>query len=230
MVVEHHRNSTWRLPSSKLRHAPLGGSCGDIQGRECPPSTLPCTSRDIEMEFVRHSGSGSRSVGSGWEDMILPGREDPRNCVSPWSLGKSQWEQQLGKQECVFSLHNKMMSICPGVSQIYTDRRPVHLHYCSISVHLLLLVENVLGSCDRASLEMHLEAKIEWTERCTWRPWLSKFGDALRAYDRGSFEMHLQARIERDWRLTWMWSIWRRSMRGGRCEVPRLLRLYSSGS
>jgi hypothetical protein len=27
-----------------------------------------------------------------------------------------------------------------------------------------------LGGCDRLSLEMHLEAEIECTERFTWRP------------------------------------------------------------
>jgi len=49
----------------------------------------------------------SRSVGR-WEDMILPGREDPRNCVDPRNLGKSEWNQKLGKIECVFSLYDKM--------------------------------------------------------------------------------------------------------------------------
>jgi len=31
----------------------------------------------------------SRSVGRRREDMILPGREDPRNCVDP-NLGQSE--------------------------------------------------------------------------------------------------------------------------------------------
>jgi len=50
---------------------------------ESPPSTLRRTSGNIQMEFVRKSGSGSRSIGRGSEDMILPGREDPHNCVDP---------------------------------------------------------------------------------------------------------------------------------------------------
>jgi len=49
-----------------------------------------------------------RSVGRRWEDMILPGREDPRNCLDPRNLGKSEWDQKLGKIECVFSLYDKM--------------------------------------------------------------------------------------------------------------------------
>jgi hypothetical protein len=46
----------------------------------------------------------SRSVGGRSEDMILPGCKDPRNCADPRNLGKSEWDQKLGKIECVFSL------------------------------------------------------------------------------------------------------------------------------
>jgi len=54
------------------------------------------------------SALSSRSIGRRWEDMILPGREDPRNCLDPQNLGKSEWDQKLGKIECVFSLYDKM--------------------------------------------------------------------------------------------------------------------------
>jgi len=48
---------------------------------------------------------------------------------------------------------------------------------------------------------------IEWTHRCTPRPWSSEFGDALGGCDRASLEMHLEAVIERVWRCTWRpWS------------------------
>jgi hypothetical protein len=49
-----------------------------------------------------------RRVGRRCEDMILPGREDPRDCVDPRNLGKTNWDHKLGKKECVFSLYNKM--------------------------------------------------------------------------------------------------------------------------
>jgi hypothetical protein len=39
----------------------------------------------------------SRSVG-----------RDTHNSVDPWNLGKSEWEQKLGKIECVLSLDDKM--------------------------------------------------------------------------------------------------------------------------
>ena len=50
--------------------------------------------------------------------------------------------------------------------------------------------------CDRASLEMHLEAVIKRVCRCTWRPWSCELGGCNRA----SLEIHLEAVIERVWR------------------------------
>jgi len=50
---------------------------------------------------------------------------------------------------------------------------------------------------------MHWEARIEWTQRCTERPWSSELGGRNRA----SLEIHLEAAIERVWRCTWkLWS------------------------
>jgi len=62
---------------------------------------------------------------------------------------------------------------------------------------------DALGGRDRASLEMHLEANIEWTENCTWRPWPIEFGDALGGRGRGNSELHLEAVIDWVWRCTW---------------------------
>jgi len=189
-----------------------------------------------------------------------------------------------------------MRSIYPGVSRICTPRRTIHLRFPCISVHPPMLIKDVLGGRDRASWEMHLQAKIkwtkwytprlwsskfgheiggrdrvnsvmhselwssefrdalaaghhrgrleeyleavdgrrarcrdsihrlvdsdqvnseihlegriEWTQRCTGRPWLSEFGDALWGRDRASLDMHMLAMIGRDWRSTWKRSIW----------------------
>jgi len=117
----------------------------------------------------------SRSVGS-WEDMMLPGREDPRDCADPRNLGQSEWDQKLGKIECEFSLYDTM-SIYSGVCRIYTTRHSVHLRYPCISVQPPSQLEDVL---DRACL------------RCTWRTWLSEFGYALGDWDRVNSEMHLE--------------------------------------
>jgi len=62
---------------------------------------------------------------------------------------------------------------------------------------------DALGGRDRVSLEMHLEAEVEWTQRCTLRPWSSEFRDALGGRDRVNWELHLEAVIERVWRCTW---------------------------
>jgi len=95
------------------------------------------------------------------------------------------------------------MTIYPRVSRICTPRRSVHLRYPCISVHPPLLINNVLGGCDWPSWEMPLEAEIEWTQRCTWRPSKRELRDALGGRDRMSLEMHFEAMIERGWRCNW---------------------------
>jgi len=36
--------------------------------------------------------------------MILPGREDSPNCMDLRNRGKSEWDQKMGKIECVFRI------------------------------------------------------------------------------------------------------------------------------
>jgi len=99
------------------------------------------------------------------------------------------------------------MSIYPWVSRICTTCRSVHLCYPCISVHLPSLINDVLGGHDRASWEMHLEAEIEWTQRCARSPGLSELRDTLQGRDRASLEMHLEVVIQRVWRCTCrLWS------------------------
>jgi len=58
---------------------------------------------------------------------------------------------------------------------------------------------DTLGGCNRASLEMHLEALTERVWRCTWRPRSSELRDALGGHDRAN----LEAGFEQVWRYTW---------------------------
>jgi hypothetical protein len=51
-----------------------------------------------------------------------------------------------------------MMSIYSGDCRIYTPCHSLKLHCPSISVQPLSLIKDVLGGCDLASLELHLEA------------------------------------------------------------------------
>jgi len=60
-----------------------------------------------------------------------------------------------------------------------------------------------LRGLDRASLEMQLEAVIEWTQRCIWRPWSSTFGDGLGDQDGVNSEIHSEALTERVSKYTW---------------------------
>jgi hypothetical protein len=43
---------------------------------------------------------------------------------------------------------------------------------------------------------MYLEAMIEGTQSCTWRPGSCELGDVLGGLDRLSSEMHFEASIE----------------------------------
>jgi len=91
-----------------------------------------------------------------------------------------------------------------------------HLRYPWISVHPPSLIYDVLGGHDRASWDMHMEDRIGWTQRCTWRPWSCELGGCNRA----SLDIHLVAVIERVWRCTWrLWSSEFGDALGGRDEV-----------
>jgi len=39
---------------------------------------------------------------------MLPNHEDSQNCIDLQNLGESEWDQNLGKTGCVFSLYDKM--------------------------------------------------------------------------------------------------------------------------
>jgi hypothetical protein len=40
---------------------------------------------------------------------------------------------------------------------------------------------------------MHLDGKIDRTQRYTWKSWMSLLGDRLRSHDRARFEEYLEA-------------------------------------
>jgi len=94
------------------------------------------------------------------------------------------------------------LCLCTPTARTYTPRHSFHLRYLCISIHPLSFLNDILGGRDWASLEMHLESEIEWTERCTWRPWSIEFGDALGGRDGASLEMHLETKVEWTQRCT----------------------------
>jgi hypothetical protein len=117
----------------------------------------------IQMEFLRQRGSGSRSVGMRWGDMILPGVEDARNCVDPQNLWKREWDQKLGKIECVFWLYDKMrrkwddVNILRGLQDIYSCSQRTSVTPVSLFTR-------------NRPLKMYLEDVIERASKCTLRP------------------------------------------------------------
>jgi len=130
------------------------------------------------------SSSRLRSVGIGWEDMILAGIEDPHDWVDAWNLELSEWDPTLGKIECVFLLYDTMkwkwddVYLLRGLPNIYSLSLwppPLPLDLCTTTIA---------------------------RSRCTWRPWSSVYADSLGDWDRVNSEMHLQTEIERVWRCT----------------------------
>ena len=174
------------------------------------PSTVHPTSRDIQTKFMWNSGSCSRHVGIGREDIIRPSNEDPRN------LGLSEWDQQLGKMDYEFSLYDEMRwkwdnvyllrglpnkyspSLCPPPWPLYLRTPAVASWRCAWRLWSSEFGD-APGGRDRASLEIHLEAVMEQEWRCTWSPWLCE----LRGCNCASLEIRLETAIKRVWRCTW---------------------------
>jgi len=84
------------------------------------------------------------------------------------------------------------MAMYPGVSRICTLCHSVHLHYPGISLHPPSLINDVLRGRDQVTWEMHLEAEIKWTQRCTCRPESSELRDTLQSHDRVRLEEYLE--------------------------------------
>jgi len=182
----------------------------ELEGRDPTINTPPHLSLH-QTEFMRKSGSGSGSVGIGWEDLTLPSVEDPRDCVDPRHLGQSEWDQKLGQSvyfHCMIRWDgNEMMSIYSGVGRIYSPSLyapPLPLYFRTPAVAPWRFTwklwssefGDALGGRDRANLE----AGIERIWRYTWRPWWSELRDALRDRDRASLKIHLEAVTKQVWR------------------------------
>jgi len=148
----------------------------------------------------------TRSAGRRWEDMILPGRKDPRNCAD---LAKSERDQHLGKIESVFSLYDKMRWKWDA-AYLSTPGSPEYILRIAHST----FATHVYPYTHHSSLTIYLAAVSEQVWRCTWRPRSGEmrdalggrdsieFGDALVGRGRVTSEMHLEAVIDSVWRFT----------------------------
>jgi len=112
MVLEHKRRSTKPRPLRdhlEMQHLEAVLVKWWRLKPESPPWTLHRTSRDIQIEFIRtsgsgaKSGSGSRSVGIRWEDMILPVVEDPTQLRGSAISRTERVKPKVGKDRvCIF--------------------------------------------------------------------------------------------------------------------------------
>jgi len=101
---------------------------------------------------------GSKSVGR-WDDMKLPGRDDP------WNHGQREWDQKLGKIECEFSLYDKRrwkwddVYLPRGLPNIYSPSLcpppfPLYLRTTAVTPWWCIWL---------SVFEMNLENGIDWT-------------------------------------------------------------------
>jgi len=77
--------------------------------------------------------------------MILPGNENPRNCVDPDDMKMRLCLITTRSPECVLAI-SQFISVKSGYR--YTRRGSVHLSYPCISLHLPSLIDDVLGGRD----------------------------------------------------------------------------------
>jgi hypothetical protein len=145
-----------------------------------PPGTVRDPSHNIHSDVVRTNCSSLGSLGTKWWDTILPGLDNPLNWMYPDAMEMRRCRSTTGFPEYV---HPVAQSTCVTHGSPYTHRLLFHLHYPSIFGHPPWLINAGLGSCDWLSSVMHLEAKIEWTQRSTWMPGWSQLGGILRVHD-----------------------------------------------
>ena len=91
--------------------------------------------------------------------------KDPRNCADARNLAQSEWDQMLGKIECVFSLYDKMRWKWDTV-YLSTPGSPEYILRVAHSTS----VTSVSPYTHRRSLAIYLRAVIELVWRCTCRP------------------------------------------------------------
>jgi len=126
----------------------------------------------------------SRSVGRRWEDMILHGREDPRNCVDP---RKERVRPKVGKDRvCIFVEWQDEMKMRCCLSTLGSPKDILRVAQSTS-------VTPVSPYTHRRSSTICFEAVIDRVWRCTWRPGWSEPRDALGGRDPVSMEMHLQS-------------------------------------
>jgi len=138
------------------------------------------------MELMRKNGSTSSSLEWKWEIWYY----------SAVRIHSIAWIQMGWKWDDVYlprGLPNVYSpSLSPPPLPLYLRIAAVAHYQCTWRPGWSKLRE-ALGGRDRVISEMHLEVRIEWTQRYTLRPWSSEFSDALAGYDRARLQKYLEA-------------------------------------
>jgi len=186
---------------------------------------------------MQTSSSSWRNAGLGLEEMTQPAIENPCNWVDPQIPGQNDWDQKLGKTDCVVSLYHEMrwkwddIYLLQWLPNIYSQSLcppQLPLYHCTPAVTPCRCTwrpgssncRDALGDQNRGNSEMHLKAWIHQVERNTWRLCSSELRDVLGHRDRVSLTIHwardqvnsmmyLDGMIDEDWRSAWRQLIWR---------------------
>ena len=179
LVVEHNWRSNWRRPLREPRDAPLESGCGEtteLEGRGPSINISPHLSRhpngirEAERFLLEERRKKVRRYNTTqpWESAQLPRSTKSRKERVKTTVGRDRvctfvvWQDEMKMRWCLST---------PG--------RSFHLRDPCISLHPSSLLNHALGGRDRASSKLHLEVRIDWTQRDTLRPWASQFGDAI---------------------------------------------------
>jgi len=161
------------------------------------------------VTYTHHQNDTCATLFAGAAVMLKPFTQRlaiDDNPGSTWENRRHIWEH-LESQSCIQFLFLSMY-LCIYIA---THRHTVYLDWLrsaeyiltvtlstsvspvsaynrrrSLKIYLIERVWDALGDGDWVNSEMYLETEIEWTQRCTWRPKSSEFGDALGGRDRAS--------------------------------------------
>jgi len=166
MVVEHNRRSIWRRPLRAPRDAPVGGRCGDMMELDGSKPTI-----DIRPHLSQHLHGIREQI---WYYPVM-------------RIHAMAWIQMRRISDDVYLPRGLTTMYSPSLIQaplhLYLWTRAIAHWWCTWRPWSTEL-KDALGDRDLVNSEMHLESRIEWTQRSTPRPWSSEFGDALGSRDR----------------------------------------------
>jgi len=158
------------------------------ENAESPLSTLLRTSRNIQTEFIRKSGSGSSVCRNrarryestrNWGSMKLDGSTKSRTERVRPKVGKDRvcifivWHDEMEMRQCLSTLESAeyILPITRSTSNaplsLYNYCRTIEMYWEAMIKHGWRCTWGLISSELRDALG---DQEIEWTQRCTWWP------------------------------------------------------------